>query len=132
MPASAELVVSFEPGLGGPGRLDAPAHHGLPRSFPGRVVNLHPAFPGELPGTRAIERAFEQHQAGRRTHTGVMVHLVPDEGVDDGPVLASTQVPIRPDDTFDTLAERVHAAEHHLLVETLRTLCTRTTEETLR
>src|SRR5690606_18881528 len=61
--------------------------------FPDRVVNLHPALPGELPGTHAIERAWHQALAGERSHTGVMVHLVPDEGVDDGPVLATVEVP---------------------------------------
>jgi phosphoribosylglycinamide formyltransferase 1 len=92
--------------------------------FPERVVNLHPALPGELPGTHAIERAYEEFRSGRRSGTGVMVHLVPDEGVDDGPVLATTAVPILPDDTLDTLEARVHDAEHRLLVDTLRTLCT--------
>jgi phosphoribosylglycinamide formyltransferase-1 len=88
--------------------------------FPERVVNLHPALPGELPGTHAIERAWHQALAGERTRTGVMVHLVPDEGVDDGPVLATVEVPILADDTLDALEARVHAAEHVLLVETLR------------
>ena len=60
------------------------------------VVNLHPALPGELPGTDAIERAWREAHAGGRVHTGVMVHLVPDEGVDDGPVLATATVPIHP------------------------------------
>lgn len=87
--------------------------------FAHRVVNLHPALPGELAGTHAIERAFEEAQAGRRTRTGVMVHLVPDEGVDDGPVLATAEVPIHPTDTLDSLAERVHDTEHSLLVSTL-------------
>ncbi len=91
--------------------------------FPERVVNLHPALPGELPGTHAIERAWQEALAGERTRTGVMVHLVPDEGVDDGPVLATEEVPILPDDTLDTLQARVHAAEHRLLVDTIRTLC---------
>ncbi len=91
--------------------------------FPGRVVNLHPALPGELPGTHAIERAHQEAQAGGRTRTGVMVHLVPDEGVDDGPVLATVEVPTSPDDSLDDLAARVHAAEHRLLVVTLADLC---------
>ena len=69
--------------------------------FPGRVVNLHPALPGELPGTHAIERAWHEALAGERTRTGVMVHLVPDEGVDAGPVLATATVPIQPDDTLE-------------------------------
>lgn len=91
--------------------------------FPGRVVNLHPALPGELPGTDAIARAFAEHRAGRRTHTGVMVHVIPDEGVDDGPVLATAVVDIASDDTLDLLAARIHATEHELLVSTLATLC---------
>ncbi len=86
------------------------------------VVNLHPALPGELPGAHAIERAYDEFLAGRRTSTGVMVHLVPDEGVDDGPVLATRPVPIHPHDTLDSLAERVHATEHELLVATLAAL----------
>ena len=51
-----------------------------------------------------------------------MVHLVPDEGVDDGPVLGTATVPIQPDDTLDALTERVHAAEHRLLVDVLAEL----------
>jgi phosphoribosylglycinamide formyltransferase-1 len=92
--------------------------------FPGRVVNLHPALPGELPGTRAIERALEEASVGVRTRTGVMVHLVPDEGVDDGPVLATVEVPIHADDDLASLSARMHAAEHDLLVTTLARLVT--------
>ena len=93
--------------------------------FPGMVVNLHPALPGELPGLHAIERAHAEAMAGARTNTGVMVHMVPDEGVDVGPVLASATVPILASDTLDELQQRMHAVEHALLVDTLRTLCTR-------
>ena len=91
--------------------------------FPQRVVNLHPALPGELPGTGAIERAWDEAVAGTRTHTGVMVHLVPDEGVDDGPVLGTAIVPIDVQAGFDAFAALVHRAEHRLLVDTLGTLC---------
>jgi formyltetrahydrofolate-dependent phosphoribosylglycinamide formyltransferase len=90
----------------------------LTMSFLGRfatVINLHPALPGELPGTRAIERAWDERDT--RTRSGVMVHLVPDEQVDAGPVLATATVPLLPDDTFDTFAARMHAAEHQLLVQ---------------
>jgi phosphoribosylglycinamide formyltransferase 1 len=94
--------------------------------FPGMVVNLHPALPGELPGLHAIERAHAEALAGTRTSTGVMVHLVPDEGVDVGPVLATAEVTILPSDTLDELEQRVHAVEHSLLVDTLRNLCNST------
>lgn len=92
--------------------------------FPGRVINIHPARPGELPGVNAIARAFDEFAAGRRAATGVMVHLVPDEGVDDGPVLAVEDVPILASDTIDSLADRMHTVEHRLLVTTLAHLST--------
>ncbi|MCG3209177.1 MAG: Phosphoribosylglycinamide formyltransferase [Anaerolineae bacterium] len=92
------------------------------RYFPGRVVNLHPALPGQFPGTHAIERAFEAFRQGDIEQTGIMVHVVPDEGVDDGPVLATEIVPIEPDDTLEALEQRIHATEHRLLVETVRRL----------
>jgi len=91
--------------------------------FPEQVINLHPARPGELPGTRAIERAWQEALAGERDVTGVMVHLVPDEGVDAGPVLATEDVPILPDDTLESLEARIHAVEHRVLVDTIRQRC---------
>lgn len=90
--------------------------------FPGRVINLHPALPGTFAGTHAIQRALEAYHDGQIRHTGVMVHLVPDEGVDCGPVLGQVEVPILVEDTLETLEERVHQAEHKLLVDTLRHL----------
>jgi formyltetrahydrofolate-dependent phosphoribosylglycinamide formyltransferase len=94
--------------------------------FPNRVINLHPALPGAFPGTHAIERAFQAHQRGEIQHTGVMVHLVPDEGIDNGPVLATAIVPIHPADTLESLETRVHQTEHHLLIKTLKTVISRT------
>ncbi len=91
-------------------------------NFPNRVVNLHPALPGTFPGTHAIERAFQAFQRGELQNTGVMVHLVPDEGIDDGPVLAAEIVPISPQDSLEDLVERVHKVEHNLLVSALQSL----------
>jgi phosphoribosylglycinamide formyltransferase-1 len=88
--------------------------------FPRRVINLHPALPGTFPGTHAIERAFDAFQRGEIKTTGVMVHLVPDEGVDSGPVLGLEEVGIKKDDTPETLETRVHEVEHRLLVDTIR------------
>jgi len=96
------------------------------RHFPSRVVNLHPALPGAFPGTHAIQRAYEAYRRGEITHTGVMVHLVPDEAVDAGPVVAVEEVAIAPDDTLETLEARIHTLEHRLLVEALRELLSRT------
>jgi formyltetrahydrofolate-dependent phosphoribosylglycinamide formyltransferase len=88
--------------------------------FPNRVINLHPALPGTFPGTHAIQRAYEAYQLGQIQHTGVMVHLVPDAGVDDGPLLAQEEVPIVPGETLEQLETRIHQVEHRLLVSTLQ------------
>ena len=90
--------------------------------FPERVINLHPALPGMFPGTHAIERAFEAYQRGEIDHTGVMVHLVPDEGVDNGPVLGTEVVPILAKDNLESLEARIHTVEHLLLVSVLKKL----------
>jgi phosphoribosylglycinamide formyltransferase-1 len=88
--------------------------------FPNRVINLHPALPDTFPGTHAIERAFKAYQCGEIDHTGVMVHFVPDEGVDNGPVLATQIIPILPTDTLESLEAQVHKVEHKLLVGALK------------
>jgi formyltetrahydrofolate-dependent phosphoribosylglycinamide formyltransferase len=90
--------------------------------FPSRVVNLHPALPGTFPGTHAIDRAYEAYQKSEIAHTGVMVHLVPDEGVDVGPVVLHEEVPIHPEDSLGDLEARIHAVEHRLLVQALHGL----------
>ncbi len=53
------------------------------------------------------------------------MHLVPDEGVDNGPVLSTEIVPIFADDTLESLEARVHQTEHKLLVVTLKQLVTK-------
>lgn len=115
----AELVLSFHPDLvilAGWMRIFSIS---FIDHFPGRIINLHPALPGTFPGVNAIERAYEAYQLGEIQFTGVMVHLVPDEGVDLGPVLAQRAVEIKPEDTLEDLQKRVHLCEHELLVETI-------------
>ncbi len=88
--------------------------------FAARVINLHPALPSTFPGTHAIQRAYEAFGRGEIAHTGVMVHLVPDEGVDCGPVLGQQIVPILPEDTLEALEARIHQAEHTLMIQSLK------------
>ena len=90
--------------------------------FPYRVVNLHPALPGKFPGAHAIEEAFAAFQRGELKQTGCMVHLVPDEAVDAGPVIGVADVPIYRSDSLEMLANRMHQAEYKLLVQSLQRL----------
>lgn len=75
------------------------------------VMNVHPSLLPEFRGLGAVERAME---AGVEK-TGVTVHYMV-EAVDAGPVIAQEAVPILPDDTKETLLERLHPVEHRLLV----------------
>jgi formyltetrahydrofolate-dependent phosphoribosylglycinamide formyltransferase len=83
--------------------------------FPDQVINLHPALPGAFPGTNAIERTFEAYQNREVEHGGVMVHYVVPE-VDAGPVIVEAVVPIKPEDSLETFAARLHGVEHKLIV----------------
>ncbi|RMH55746.1 MAG: phosphoribosylglycinamide formyltransferase, partial [Candidatus Hydrogenedentota bacterium] len=87
------------------------------KRFEGRLINLHPALLPQFPGTHAIERAFA---AGVR-ETGCTVHYV-DAGVDTGEIIAQEKVPVNPEDTLESLAERIHEAEHRLLPQVVANL----------
>ncbi|MBI9051545.1 MAG: phosphoribosylglycinamide formyltransferase [Anaerolineaceae bacterium] len=93
------------------------------RYFPMKVVNIHPALPDTFPGTHAIERAFHAYQEGEITQSGVMIHYVPDEGVDDGPILLQKIIKINPEDQLADFEDRIHETEHHLFTEVLCMLC---------
>lgn len=79
-------------------------------AFAGKIINLHPSLLPAFPGLDAIGQAFRR---GVKV-TGCTVHVVTSE-VDGGPILDQAVVRIEPTDTLDTLAAKVHAAEHSLL-----------------
>ena len=79
-------------------------------AFEGRIINLHPSLLPAFPGRDSIAQAL----AARVPVTGCTVHYV-NAQIDAGRILRQATVPVLPDDTLDTLAARVHAAEHELL-----------------
>ncbi len=86
--------------------------------FNGRLVNIHPSLLPLHKGLHTHARALE---AGDSEH-GASVHLVVPE-LDAGAVLAQARVPVLAGDDAQTLAERVLAVEHPLLIATLQLLC---------
>jgi phosphoribosylglycinamide formyltransferase-1 len=86
--------------------------------FPGQVINLHPALPGTFPGTDGIRRTYQAYQRGEVAHGGCMIHYVIPE-VDAGAVIVKEIVPIEPGDTLDRFEQRIHAAEHRIIVEAI-------------
>ncbi|GED96974.1 phosphoribosylglycinamide formyltransferase [Gordonia crocea] len=88
--------------------------------FAGRVVNSHPALLPAFPGAHGVADALAY---GVKV-TGTTVHLV-DGGVDTGPILAQTPVAVEPDDTEETLHERIKQVERVLLTDVVTALATR-------
>lgn len=79
-------------------------------AFAGRIINLHPSLLPKFPGLDGIGQAL---RAGV-SETGCTVHYVTAE-LDGGPILGQSIVPVSPADTHESLAAKVHAAEHVLL-----------------
>jgi len=98
---SADLVV-----LAGFMRILTP---GLIEHYEGRMMNIHPSLLPRFPGLYTHERALE---AGDRVH-GATVHFV-SAGVDEGPIICQSEVPVLPTDTPSELAARVLKTEHQI------------------
>ena len=85
-----------------------------------RILNIHPSLLPEYKGLDTHRQAL----ANRDQIAGCSVHIVTAE-VDDGPVLAQTQVAVLPGDSEETLAQRVLIAEHQLYSRTLAAFVSR-------
>jgi len=80
-----------------------------------RILNIHPALLPAFPGLNAQKQALDH---GAKV-TGCTVHFV-DKGVDTGPIILQTPVPVRDDDTVETLSQRILREEHRLYPEAVR------------
>ena len=84
-------------------------------TFPDRVLNTHPSLLPAFPGARAVQDALAY---GAKV-TGCTVHIATKE-VDHGPILAQDVVVVRPDDTAESLHERIKAVERRLYPATIQ------------
>jgi phosphoribosylglycinamide formyltransferase-1 len=101
-PRAPDLIV-----LAGFMRIFAPA---FVEQNAGRMLNIHPSLLPKHPGLDTHRRALE---AGDRWH-GATVHFVTAE-LDAGPAIIRYRLPVRPGDTAESLAQRVHVGEHIIL-----------------
>jgi phosphoribosylglycinamide formyltransferase-1 len=84
-------------------------------AFPNRILNIHPSLLPAFPGVDAQRQALTHGV----TVSGATVHFVTAE-LDAGPIVLQAAVPVLPNDTVETLSERILEAEHRLYPEALR------------
>jgi phosphoribosylglycinamide formyltransferase 1 len=89
-------------------------------AFSGKIINLHPSLLPAFPGLDGIGQAL---RAGVK-ETGCTVHYVTLE-VDAGRIIEQARVAIEPGETLESLAAKVHTAEHRLLPAVIARLSTR-------
>jgi len=88
------------------------------RSFPNRIMNIHPALLPSFTGLSAQKQALDY---GAKV-SGCTVHFV-DEGCDTGPIILQKAVPILENDTEESLAKKILAEEYKLYPEAISLFC---------
>jgi phosphoribosylglycinamide formyltransferase-1 len=89
----------------------------LLEAFPNAILNVHPSLLPAFPGVDAQRQALEH---GVKV-SGATVHLVTGE-LDGGPIVLQSAVPVRDDDTVDSLSARILIEEHRIYPEAVRTV----------
>lgn len=110
--AMADTVGGFEPDLVVSAGFMKLAGESFLERFGGRYINTHPALSPSFPGMHGPAEALAY---GVKV-TGCTLFVV-DDGIDTGPIVAQTPVPIADDDTAESLHERIKVAERQMLVD---------------
>ena len=87
-------------------------------AYPRRIINIHPSLLPRFPGIEAWKQALS---AGEKI-TGCSVHYV-DAGIDSGEIIAQRKVAVLPNDTPESLHERIQVAERGLYPEVIAQFC---------
>jgi phosphoribosylglycinamide formyltransferase-1 len=88
------------------------------RSFPGKMMNIHPALLPAFPGLHAQRQAVDHGVKA----SGCTVHFV-DESLDGGPIILQRCVRVLENDDEDSLAERILHHEHECYPEAVKLFC---------
>src|SRR5271169_6041406 len=84
-------------------------------AFPNRILNIHPSLLPSFPGLESQRQALEYGVK----FAGCTVHFV-DENLDAGPIVVQAVLPVKDDDTEDTLSARILQEEHRIYSEAVR------------
>jgi phosphoribosylglycinamide formyltransferase-1 len=93
-------------------------HAPMLKSFPRRIINIHPSLLPKFPGLEAWKQAL----AAGEEITGCTVHYV-DEKIDHGEIIAQREVPILLEDTPESLHARIQIAERELYPAVVAEFC---------
>jgi phosphoribosylglycinamide formyltransferase-1 len=89
--------------------------HEFFRAFPLRIMNIHPALLPSFPGTHVQQKAVEYGVK----FSGCTVHFA-DEGVDSGPIIIQSVVPVYADDDANILSARILKEEHKIYPQAIQ------------
>jgi phosphoribosylglycinamide formyltransferase-1 len=95
-------------------------HEPMLKTFPRRIINIHPSLLPKFPGLEAWKQALAAGEAV----TGCTVHYV-DERIDHGQIVAQREVRILPNDTPESLHARIQVLEHELYPAVIAEFCER-------
>jgi phosphoribosylglycinamide formyltransferase 1 len=84
-------------------------------AFPNRILNIHPSLLPSFPGLESQRQALEYGVK----FAGCTVHFV-DENLDAGPIVLQSIVPVKDDDTEDSLSARILQEEHKIYSQAVR------------
>ena len=93
-------------------------HEPMLKAFPRRIINIHPSLLPKFPGLEAWKQAL----VAGETVTGCTVHYV-DEQIDHGQILGQKETKILPNDTAESLHERIQVLEHELYAAVIAEFC---------
>ena len=85
------------------------------QTFSGKIINIHPSLLPAFPGLNAQKQAVEYGVK----FSGCTVHFV-DEGIDSGPIILQTAVPVYDYDKEGSLSQRILEQEHHLYPKAIK------------
>lgn len=90
------------------------------KAFNGRILNIHPALLPKFGGKGMYgDHVHEAVLQAREKESGATVHIV-SPGIDEGPIVLQSKVPVESDDTVATLRQRVQFTEPHLYLQALQ------------
>lgn len=92
-------------------------------AYPNKIINIHPALLPKYGGKGMYgHHVHEAVLANQEKESGITIHIV-NEQYDEGDIILQKSCPVRPNDTADTLAARIHSLEHKYYPRVVVELC---------